>query len=463
MARNEYLDQVIAEQAMVEADLQNWSAPAKKRRRAEVQAQVQGGAPPLPPDDSRDDAGGALGVRVTGWWRFKNVIVPPNAYVVHTRRGRPEPLHMGLGISFAFDPARDAYIVVPATMQTIVVSANCICAERQGIVVQGYVQWIVDDFPTAYRRLDFSDADDPMRVVNVQLREQAEATIKDTVATMSIDQVLADKQPIIEELTRRLRDVVESGGREGSGLGLRIVTVQIKEAIVSSQTLWETLQTPFRAERHKVARLAELEHEAEVHKHEAAAQRDRTEREITTEAEIARQRAAAERAEQEAQIADEQALDARRAEAEAETFDREQQELVRRAQVEAQGSAERAEAEQRRLENMAAVDRLQLEQELELRQQRFDADSAERERTIALDAKAQQVANDLSATHVQAQLIGMLPELAERLPAPAEQRTFTFGSPDALSGLIDGLRGLLSRTKPAPEADAPDGSTADRA
>ena len=33
----------------------------------------------------------------------------------------------------------------------------------------------------------------------------AEATIKDVVAGMSIDQVLADKQPIVEELTLRLR------------------------------------------------------------------------------------------------------------------------------------------------------------------------------------------------------------------------------------------------------------------
>ena len=38
-----------------------------------------------------------------------------------------------------------------------------------------------------------------------QRREQAEATVKDTVASMGIDAVLADKQPIIEELTRRLR------------------------------------------------------------------------------------------------------------------------------------------------------------------------------------------------------------------------------------------------------------------
>src|SRR6185312_12420809 len=63
--------------------------------------------------------GNAVDVRVTGFWRWKTVIVPPNAYVVHTRRGHPQPLHIGLGVSFRFDPARDSFLVVPGVMQTI--------------------------------------------------------------------------------------------------------------------------------------------------------------------------------------------------------------------------------------------------------------------------------------------------------------------------------------------------------
>jgi regulator of protease activity HflC (stomatin/prohibitin superfamily) len=121
-------------------------------------------------------------------------------------------------------------------MQTILINAYCIGKELQGLLVQGYVQWIIADFATAYKKLDFTDVEDPMRVVNVQLREQAEAAIKDKVATMGIDEVLSDKQPIIEELTARLRSVAEGAGKSDTGLGLRIVTVQIKEAVVSSIT-----------------------------------------------------------------------------------------------------------------------------------------------------------------------------------------------------------------------------------
>ncbi len=265
-SKNSYLEQVVAQKAQLENDLR-----ARRQNRApmianapgddagiEGEAQAMGGAARIGRKGAAETAGGhAMDIRITGFWRWKNVIVPPNVYVVHTRRGHDDPLHCGLGISFRFDPVIDTFMAVPATMQTIIISANSICRERQGILVQGYVQWIIDDFKTAYRKLDFGDMDDPMRVVNVQLREQAEAAIKDKVATMSIEDVLADKQPIIKELTARLRHVAEGEGAD-KGLGLRIVTVQIKEAVVCSQTVWETLQRPFRSERAKEARLAEL-------------------------------------------------------------------------------------------------------------------------------------------------------------------------------------------------------------
>jgi hypothetical protein len=70
-------------------------------------------------------------------------------------------------------------------------------------------------------------------LVNLQLKEQAEAAIKDKVSTMNVNDVLSDKQPIIEELTARLRAVAEREGDTDQGLGLRIVTVPIKEAVVA--------------------------------------------------------------------------------------------------------------------------------------------------------------------------------------------------------------------------------------
>ena len=191
-------------------------------------------------------------VRETGFGLWKRIIVPPNVYVVHTRMGRKEPVTIGLGISFSYNPYSDSYLVVPAAMQTIGIVANCISREKQGINILAYVQWQIDDFSIAYRKLDFSDSRDPLGIVNAQLREQAEATIKDKIATMSVEDVLTDKKPIITELTTRLKEVAERQSQDGAtgeeGLGIKIVTVQIREALVSSQRLWEDLQAPFRHE-----------------------------------------------------------------------------------------------------------------------------------------------------------------------------------------------------------------------
>lgn len=43
-------------------------------------------------------------VRITGFGIWKRVIVPPNAYVIHTRIGKSQPVTIGLGISFRYNP-----------------------------------------------------------------------------------------------------------------------------------------------------------------------------------------------------------------------------------------------------------------------------------------------------------------------------------------------------------------------
>lgn len=241
-------------------------------------------------------------------------------YVVHTRRAHQNPITVELGISFRYNPWKDSFLLVPSARQTIVVNANCICKERQGIIVQSYLQWIIDDFSIAYQKLDFSDPEDPMSVVNVQLREQAEAVIKDTVSTMNIDDTLSDKTTIIEELTTRLRELA-------NGLGLKIVTVQIKEASISSTTLWDNLQKLFRAERARDARLAELEHQDVVSKREQEAEKIASLFRIQKEEEIAE----------------------RKSKADAASFNQEHSEKLRRARLEADMLEEKTDIDRKKL------------------------------------------------------------------------------------------------------------------
>ena len=434
--RNTYLDEVVEQQAQLERNL-------KVRRQASA-PQVAG---PMRMREAQREAtsGPAVEVRITGWWWWRTVVVPPNAYVVHTRRGRKEPVTIGLGVSFRYDPASDAFLVVPGAMQTIVISARSICRERQGVLVQAYVQWIIQDFATAYRKLDFSDAEDPMRLVTLQLREQAEAAIKDKVATMSIDDVLSDKEPIIEELTARLRGVAEGAGGSDQGLGLRIVTVQIKEAVVSSPRLWESLQKPFRAERDRVARIAELEAQEVVTHRELEQERRRDSARLTMERQ----------------------LSAQRAEAAAETFNREQAETARRAKLKEE--AARALAVEEQTTHVEATQLMQARHLADVELERVKDEAAQAREKAAHDAQLalqvaeaqahfklaelaaagraleQAVDNGLTPAGLSARALAALPSLVEKLPQPKELKAITIGgASDPLLSAVAQLKTLLS-------------------
>jgi len=456
--RNEYLDQVVAQHEQLEHDLR-----AKRSMLPEPAAAAPGGPqlsrslrhtpPPVP---------NGVDVRITGWWRWKTVLVPPNAFVVHTRRGRSEPVHVGLGTSFRYNPATDTFLVVPGAMQTILINAYCICRELQGLLVQAYVQWIIDDFATAYRKLDFSDPADPMRLVNLQLKEQAEAAIKDTVATMSVHDVLSDKQPIVEELTARLRALAEGEDGDDRGLGLRIVTVQIKEAVVSSTRLWENLQKPFRAEQARIARLAELSAQEAITAREAETARIQETQRLDNERELAELRARHEAA----------------------AFDRESAEKLRRAEREQQDARRVAELENETLLHSLALERardadevevgrMRLEREHLLRRIELDGELAlERSRVDAAHAAAllelerarirASIANEQTPEAIQAKLIDALPEIASRLPKPDELRAVTIGGANAttvagllaeLAAVVGALRSVVEGAESPPKID----------
>jgi hypothetical protein len=461
--RNTYLDQVVAQQERLEHDLKSKSSRSAPAQAAAAPAPPSRGRGPFggigPLGSGRGDAGGAGGeapsngvdVRITGFWRWKTVLVPPNAFIVHTRRGRAQPLHIGLGTSFRYNPVTDSFLVVPGAMQTILINAYCICQELQGLVVQAYVQWIIQDFATAYRKLDFSDVGDPMRVVNLQLKEQAEAAIKDKVATMGVHEVLSDKQPIIEELTARLRSVAEGEGGTDTGLGLRIVTVQIKEAVVSSARLWENLQKPFRAEQGRIARLAEIGAEEAVSEREMAASRERETRRMEHQRE----------------------LDEIRARNDAASFDREAAERVRRAEREQEDSrtlasltdettrhelgldralrVEQTQTERLRIEGEQELRALELAGELE--RARSAAESAHGNALLELEQARQRgvIDNDQTPVRVQARLVEALPGIVERMPRPKELRSVAIGNggPATLSGLVAELGAVMAALRSA--------------
>lgn len=389
--KNEYLQQVMASQEDVEQQL---------KRRTQALGHQPGGVT-------------STNYKITGFWRFQNVIVPPNMYVVHTRRGVREPVNIGLGISFRYDPIRDSFLVVPSAMQTIVVNANGICKERQGIVVQSYVQWIIDDFGTAYQKLDFSDPLDPMSVVNIQLREQAEAVIKDMVSTMSIDTILSDKSPIIKGLTARLSELAD-------GLGLKIMTVQIKEAVVSSTTLWDNLQKPFRSERAKEARLAEIKNQEEVSNKENMVQKELAFQKIQHRAEI-------------------KALET---ETEAKNFDQSHQERIRRARLEEEQRQEMLQIDLKKMEAEALLQAQKIASELKIEALRFEQKMKQSEIELEQLRVRKEIENNITANRVQERLIEQLPTIVSNLPQAEHQTNYVLGS-SQLDGFLNSVGKML--------------------
>lgn len=436
---NSYLDQVVAQQAALEEDLRSnsggsMSAPGSAPARGALAKRAGRSGPAR-----ETPVQGPVDVRMSGFWRWRTVLVPPNAFVVHTRRGRKEPLHIGLGVSFRFNPGTDSYLVVPGAIQTILINAYCIGRELQGVLVQGYMQWIIDDFATAYRKLDFSDIEDPMRLVNVQLREQAEATIKDKVSTMAMRDVLSDKQPIIEELTARLRTVAEGSGDphgpNDRGLGLRIVTVQIKEAVVSSTTLWENLQKPYRSDQNRVARLAELDAQEAVSAREMSAARTAEERRIENERELADQRARNEAARFDRETAEQLRRTTRTHDDERTVADLAQETALHALRLEREQHGERA--ENARMQHELA--RQALEAELGLAQAK--ARAAHETSLLAFDRERVGIenANSRNEANIQARLVEALPLIVGKLPAPAELKSVQIG------GDTTGLVGIVSQ------------------
>ena len=329
-------------------------------------------------------------------------------------------------------------------MQTLIVNARCICQEKQGILVQGYVQWAIDDFNIAYKQLDFSDPIDPLRVVNTQLSEQAEAVIKDTVASMTLENVLADRQPIIKELTQRLRSLME--GEDGSGgLGLKIVTVQIKEAIVSSATLWETLQRPFRAERAQLAKIAELTQEAVIHEQEHQQRKTMESQRIKLESELTQLRCETEAKDFDRDRQETIRREILNVEAEAESFNRQQQEEVRRAKIEAENVISSLEFERQKEAAQAELELLKTENKLKVNQHTFEHQDKQRQAEILTQRLEHQIDNDLSPERIKQILIENMADIVRELPKPTELKSISFEGGDIIGHTVPALMKLIDR------------------
>jgi hypothetical protein len=227
--------------------------------------------------------------------------------------------------------------------------------------------------------------------------------------------------------------------------------------VVSSTRLWENLQKPFRAERERLARMAELDAEQQIARQELANRQARETAELDHERLMGRLKADQEREVYEREHAEA----ARRLELEQAA---EQQAIAQRTATEKtrreadlELALKQMELDQRRLAEEVTALRRQVELEraraeletvkvgaaLEVENLTHQAKAQREERDLALLKVRRTIENDVTDPLLRSRLIEMLPQIARSLPKPDELRAVTINGDQGSGPLVGFLASIM--------------------
>jgi flotillin len=218
---------------------------------------------------------------------------------------------------------------------------------------------------------------------------------------MGVEEVLTDKAPIIEELTARLKAVTEGrqeAGGQSEGLGIKIVTVQIREALVSSEKLWQDLQAPFRHQQEKTARISLLTLQEDMRQKELEARQSAETSEAQTMVEIERIKQSKQTEAAELKLTEEGIR-----------FTKEQESLRHKTQLEEQTTVTRQESEQRlqtltaKMEQERKLAALQRSQKEALERARLDNEAENRQKTLQIEQALHALAENTRLAELELQ------------------------------------------------------------
>jgi regulator of protease activity HflC (stomatin/prohibitin superfamily) len=243
---------------------------------------------------------------VTAYNRFF-VSINPDEFVIHYGRGG-RIKHTGRGVSFFCWPG-ETYIAVPSTIRDVNYVADQITCEKQGVRVQGFLAYRIDDFQLAYQTLDLKsrsarvlmsaekcieatdystktsettynlDPNDRLAKTDLILRRLAESVVRHEVSNKTVEQMIGEREAVIESMKEQIAPTVAKWG-------LVIETIEFTEVWIRSKTLFQDMQAEYRNEVRKKAEQSTCETERQV-----------TETRLENEREIARLNAEAQREE----------------------------------------------------------------------------------------------------------------------------------------------------------------------
>jgi regulator of protease activity HflC (stomatin/prohibitin superfamily) len=171
-------------------------------------------------------------------------IYDPNIFYVHLRKGKAKK--QGEGGMVIRVPFFDRILAVDRTVQQLNISAESVLSkEKQKIKLNAVLQWQAENAIATINNVKWSEI--PPRLTAI-----IESVIRTACAQLSVEEILMERQKIIEAIKKELIDIV-------SEWGLKVVTVEIVDVTVVNDSFLRDMAKPREAEMHRLAQIALIE------------------------------------------------------------------------------------------------------------------------------------------------------------------------------------------------------------
>jgi regulator of protease activity HflC (stomatin/prohibitin superfamily) len=181
-----------------------------------------------------------------------------NQWVIIMRNGTL--VKAGIGLK-TFKGPFDQVAMFPAKVHRAEFSTEQITKEMQGVKVSGMLVWTIlytGEGPfTAYKNLGSDLASARPHTANESLVSMASAIVRNCIANSTIHQMLTDRDTVRNMLKKDMFEVVK-------GWGVWIETFEVTGVTISSQRLFQDLQTNFREKVRQDAEICKMQFGTEI-------------------------------------------------------------------------------------------------------------------------------------------------------------------------------------------------------
>ncbi|MHA2396164.1 MAG: SPFH domain-containing protein, partial [Candidatus Thorarchaeota archaeon] len=171
-------------------------------------------------------------------------IFDPNIFYVHLRRGKA--IKQGEGGMVIRIPFFDRILAVDRTVQQLNISAESVLSnEKQKIRLSSVLLWQAENAIATINNVTWKEI--PSRLTAI-----IESVIRTACAQLAVEEILEERQLIIEAIKKELIDIV-------SEWGLKVCSVELVDVVVVNESFLKNMSKPREAEMHRLAQIALIE------------------------------------------------------------------------------------------------------------------------------------------------------------------------------------------------------------